>query len=738
MLEKQITNDANSLDNIISTTKSFPNSTFYPISEESNDWNLKQFLDILQRRAIIIIGIVSVGMAGATYSTLNEKSIYQSKFQILVEPVNNDSDLGKLDVLIDPSSVTSNKLDYESQIQVLKSPELLRPVIKKIQESYPDINYSTLLENLTIRRFGAAKVIEVSYNNHDTKKIISVLDTISNFYLKYSLNKRQTKLRQGVEFVNRELPKIQNRVAQTQKELQLFRQKYNFIDPNNQASLISGQIQALTQQRLNINQQLAYAKFNYLSLQGETGQLSAINNSSMYQQLITQQSQLETQISGELARFNPDNPVVKTLQEKSNNLLPLIEKEARRSLNIKVAEAANLVWKVEADNQQLLQAEQKLQITLAQLPSLTRQYANIQTNLQIANESLTRFLSTREQLQIQVAQTELPWELIQAPNLPYPISPNIPRNLILGFVASFLLGLGVAKIAEDLDNTFHTIESIKEKIKIPVIGTLPFDKSFVDPLSNSNSSVSNGKKVLADTPQDTDKSSHIFRRQTGYYGQGEFWESLQVLYSNIQLLNSGRPINSLVISSPMPGDGKSTVAFNLAKIATVMGKRVLIVDTDLRRPQIHKLSGLDNLSGLSSLISSNMDADKIIRELPENKNLYVMTSGPIPPDSVRLLSSDRMKQLMEHFSQSFDLVIYDSPPMLGLVDSRLVAANTDGVMLVMRMNKTDKSALAKVQDNLKTYPINLLGLVVNGDKSHSSYYYNSYSQYFDGEKVSNN
>ena len=737
MMEKQITNHGNSLDKSIPASRSFPNPTFYPISEEGNDWNFKQFLDILQRRAIIIIGVVSVGMAGVTYSTLNQKSIYEGNFQILVEPVNNDNDLGKL--VLDSGSMTSDKLDYESQIQVLKSPELLRPVVKKIQESYPDINYTTLLGNLIIRRLGTAKVIEVSYKNHDTKKINLVLETISNFYLKYSLNKRQTKLRQGVEFVNRELPKIQNRVAQTQKELQLFRQKYNFIDPESQSKLISDQIQGLREQRLSINQQLTSAKFNYLSLQGATGQLSAINNSSLYQQLITQQRQLDTQISGELARFNPDNPVVKTLQEKRNNLLPLIEEEAKRSLTIKVAEAANLVSKVEADNQQLSQAEQKLQNTLAQLPLLSRQYTDIQRNLQIANESLTRFLSTREQLQIQVAQTELPWELIQAPNhSEYPISPNIRRNLLLGFVASFLLGLGAAKILEEMDNTYHTIESIQEKIKIPIIGTLPFDKSSVDPLLNSNNRVSDGKIVLADIPQDTDKPSHIFGRQKGYYGQGEFWESLQVLYSNIQLLNSDRPINSLVISSPMPGDGKSTIAFNLAKIATAMGKRVLLVDADLRRPQIHKLSELDNLSGLSNLISSNMGVEKLIREVPAIKNLSVITSGPIPPDSVRLLSSDRMKQLMEHFSQSFDLVIYDCPPMLGLVDARLIAANADGMMLVMRMNKTDKSALVKVQDSLRTYPINLLGLVVNGDTSQSSYYYNSYSQYFNRGKVSNN
>jgi len=740
MLNKQITNHTNSISDIIPASRSFPVSTFSEFAEESNDLSLKNFLGLLQRRAVIIVAVVSVGMAGVTYSTLTQESIYQGNFQILVEPVNDDQ-LGKVNLVDSPFSKPG--LDYDSQIQVLKSSELLEPIIKKLQETYPEITYSSLISNLNIRRLGTTKVIEISYKSSNTQEIQFVLNTISQFYLKYSLNKRQTKLRQGVQFVNKQLPDIQNRVAQLQKEMQIFRQKYNFIDPESQSAAISSQIQSLTQQRLSVNQQLAAAKNNYLRLQTPEEQLAILNDAPLYQQLIAQQRQLDTQISGELARFQGDNPVIQTLQDKRDNLLPVINAEAKRILNTKVAQAAVLIRKVEVDNQQLTQAEQQLQIKLEQLPVLSRQYTDIQRNLQLANESLTRFLANREQLQIEVAQTELPWELIQAPTqLQNPISPSVSRNLLLGFVASSLLGLGAAKVIEDIDNTYHTVENIQDKIKLPILGTLPFDK-FPTALSlNSNHKVSDDRIVIANPSQSINKSSRTLRRETSenrYYGQGEFWESLQVLYSNIQLLNSGEPINSLVISSAMPGDGKSTIAFNLARIATSMGKKVLLVDADLRRPCIHKLSELNNLWGLSNLISSSHDVDQVIREVPAIKNLSVITSGPIPPDPARLLSSDRMKQLMEYFRQNFDLVIYDSPPMLGLVDARLIAPNTDGVMLVVRMHKTDKSALTQIRDTLKTYPINILGLVVNADKSQfGRYKHDSYYKYFNREKVSNN
>jgi polysaccharide biosynthesis transport protein len=708
--------------------------SFSAFEETSDSGDLRQTLEILKRRSILIAGI-SIAVNGAVaYSTLKEEPIYQGNFQILVESVNEDNSLGKVSLL--DSNIAKPSLDYESQIQVLKSPELLQGVIKQLQKSYPEMTYNALMKALTIRRFGTTKVIEVSYKSNDTKKIKIVLDAISQFYLNYSLDKRQTKLRQGVQFTEKQLPEIQNRVAHLQKEMQIFRQRYNFIDPQNQSETVSQQIQSLTQHRLTVNQQLAAARNNYVNLQKKEEQLAILNNDPGYQQLISQQRQLDTQISSELARFQAEHPVIQTLKEKRDNLLPIIENEAKRVLTIKIAEATILLQRIDVESQQLAQAEQQIQRKLEQLPVLSRQYTEIQRNLQLANESLNRFLANREQLQIEVAQTELPWELIQAPTQPEsPISPNTPRSLLLGIVASSLIGIGTALLLEKIDHNYQTVESIKEKIKLPLLATLPYDKNIYQNPSRPIINSVNDKEILSeDTAEGIGRFSNMFSSKsshTNYYGQGAFWESLQVLYGNIQLLNSDRPIRSLIISSAMSGDGKSTVAYHLAQIATSMGKRVLLVDADLRCSQIHKLSGLNNLWGLSNLISGNLDVDQVMQQIPKFKDLSVITAGPIPPDPARLLSSDKMKQLMDYFHQKFDLVIYDVPPMLGLVDVRLLAPYTDGLMLVVRVGKTDKSALTQVQDNLKIAPINLLGLVINGDKAKLSgynYYYSDYNQ----------
>ncbi len=700
----------------------FTDTVFSKIDKKPDTGKLSQTLQILKRRSLVISGIVVVVNSAVVYSVINEQPTYQGKFQILVESLNENNSLEKLNSL--NSNIARPSLDYESQIQVLKSPKVLQNVIKKLPKFYSNINYNSLVKDLTVRRFGGTKIIEVSYKNHDNNKVRTVLNTISKVYLEYSFNGRQNKLIQGLNFIDKQIPDLQNRVAQLQKQMQTFRQKNNFIDPESQSTVISQQIQYLTQQRLSVNQQLATARDNYLRLQTQEGQLAVLDDARLYQELISKYQQLDIQLSQESSRFQSEHPVIQTLQERKNNLLPIIQNEAKRALTIKIAEAAIAIQKIDVDNQQLAQAEQELQRKLKQLPVLSTEYINIQRNLEIANESLHQFLIHQEKLQLEVAQIELPWELIQAPTQSeLPISSNIPLRLLLGFAASSLLGVGAALILEKIDNTYQTVEMIKENIKLPLLGTLPFNQSIshIRP-QNFISSRSDGRF--------SDMFSSL-SSQTKYYDQGGFWESLQLLYGNIQLLNLDKPIRSLIISSATSGDGKSTVAFHLAQTARSMGKRVLLVDADLHCPQIHKLSRLDNLLGLSNLISSNINVEQVIRQMPECQDLFVITAGSIPPDPARLLSSDKMKEMMDYFHQNFDLVIYDVPPMLGLVDVRLLAPYTDGLMLVVRVGKTDKSLLAQVQDSFKIAPMNLLGLVINGDKAKLpgyNYYYSDYQE----------
>lgn len=691
--------------------------------EQEDDWSFQEFLSILRRRSLLMASVTIAVMTLVVINLVVKQKFpeYEGSFQLLVEPVNDDPKV--VDVVKDLSSQKSS-LDYESQIQVLKSPELMKSTLKQLQVYYPKIDYYSLLKSLKINRLGETKIIEVRYQSSNLKQTQVVLDRIAENYLDYSQVRRQTKLRQGLHFVEKQLPFIQNRVDQIQKELQLFRQKYNFNDPETQVTQIALQTAEFSRQKQAIDLQLAQVRANFAILQGRNGATTILNYAPLYQQLIIQIRQLDVQIATESTRLQEDNPSMQTLKEKRASLLPLLRQESERLLSVKFAEVATQFQTLEVQSQELAKIERNFAQRRNQLPVLARHYTELQRKLQIATESLNRFLSTHENLQIEISQADIGWQLLQRPTTPdIPIDAfSTQRNFILGLVASILAAIGVVLLVEKLDNTYHTVDELKKKLKQPLLGNIPFEKQ----IDTKKNRTFNQKIPLANiqnsSSQATARLAVLLDKEYGD-SSTHFSEALRVLYTNIQLLSSDRPMRSIVISSAMSGDGKSTVALHLAQIATAMGQRVLLVDADLRKPTIHNLSGLNNLWGLSNLISTNLPVGEVIRQLPSMNQLSVITSGPIPPDPTKLLSSQKMKQLMADFHNSFDLVIYDVPPLVGLADASLIVPQTDGLLIVVRIQKTNSSMLKAALDNLKVSRLNILGIVGNAQKSTTNSYY---------------
>lgn len=326
-----------------------------------DDWNFRDFLGIIRRRMLVVVGVATIVMGINANSIVNQKKEYESSFRLLVEPVNDDSKA--LDITKDPNA-TKTSLDYESQIQVLKSPDLLGDVVKTLQKSYPEVDYVKLINSLSVVRLGETKIIEVRYRGENPAQVHDVAKKVSEDYLKYSLEKKQTKLRQGIKFIDRELPASQQRVDAIQRDIQFFRQQNNFVDPDAQAQQIASQLSLLSQQRLAVNQQLAQARANLSELSGENGKLAVLNDATVYQQLLVQVRQLEALIATELARYQEESPSIRTLREKRDNLLPLLTQEAQRFMDVRTAQAATQVQTLEVQSNELASSEKRLQSTL--------------------------------------------------------------------------------------------------------------------------------------------------------------------------------------------------------------------------------------------------------------------------------------------------------------------------------------------------------------------------------------
>jgi len=256
----------------------------------------------VRRRWGIVVGVALVSATYSIATALTIAPIYQERFRILVEPVNNTGEISKITTGTE-AVVPQSELDYDTQIQVLQNPDLIGKVVKNLEQSYPKLSYTRIIEGLKISKMGRAKLLEVRYQSTDPAQIQAVLTQLAKVYLDYSLNQRQTNLRQGIQFVERQMPLSQLRVDQLQKELQRFRQTNNFLDPNSRAEQVNGQVNGLDQQQLVLEQALSKAQADYANAQGEMGAIASLKDNSQYQELVGQLRQIEVEIISESSRF---------------------------------------------------------------------------------------------------------------------------------------------------------------------------------------------------------------------------------------------------------------------------------------------------------------------------------------------------------------------------------------------------------------------------------------------------
>ncbi|MFP5270413.1 GumC family protein [Coleofasciculus sp.] len=723
---------------------------------EDDKLDLRQILAIARRRALVIAGVAIAVTSGIVTKVLQQTPNYEGKFQLLVGSVSGEDHLEQISESLNQSGGgQANSLDYETQIQVLWSPQVMTPIVEQIQSRYPEIDYNTLRSKLAIYRLQQTKILEVRYQDSNPEKIKFILEQVAQGYMNYSLSEQQTSTRQGIEFVEEQLPKLRERVDSLQQKLQRFRQDYNLVDPDSQGQVLTNRVSAIVQARQDTQTQLDEARTLSVQLQSQLGELglspeqaiaaSALSEAPRYQQLLNQLTEIESQIASESARFTEESPTIQALREKQQNLLPLLSQEARTvlgsdatavpenpeslaspssmrlALTQQLVETRNQINMLEVRSGAIATAEQLMSQQLKNLAVIARQYTDLQRELKVATESLNRFLAVRETLQIEAAQKTLPWQLIAEPQQPQmPISPNVPRGLALGAVAGLLAGAGAGFLAEKLDKVFHSAEELKEETKLAVLGTIPFHK----PLKKQSKLAKTAEK--AGTPPLVSPLNKSAYR----YHASPFLEAFRSLQANLQFISPDVPIRSVVISSAVPADGKSTTATFMAQAAAAMGKRVLLVDADLRRPQVHVMTDLPNVWGLSHVISSDINVKDVIQPSSLEENLFVLTAGQIPPDPTRLLCSQKMQHLVESFQEMFDLVIFDTPPMLGLADARLLAAHTDGIVLVVGLGRTDRTVLTQVLSGLRTSHARVLGMVANRVKSYTTSSYDYYHRYY--------
>ena len=710
-------------DKAISETPQVRPIQAFPQQEAEGGLKLGKLWLVLRRKSLLII-LITLGVTGlSVFKALKERPVYKSNFEILTKAVTAENEvvstvpqtLGKGS----EASSTDNTLD-KTKIKVLLSPSLLNPVVNGLKSKYPNLSYADLSKNLDIESKDK-NILTVGYSNERPSEVKEVLNMVAQTYLRYSLEDRRKDIRQGILFVSQQLPTLEAQVNTQQARLQKLRLTYNFIEPDSLAKQYDNQIGVISQQRLDNQAKLNETRLLHSSLVSElstqsleTAGTSALSENARYQKLLSQLSDVDNQIAQESAIYQDDNPKIQTLREQRKNLVPLLQAEARRVEQ----GVTSRIQEIDNRGKILAQSSAELNQQVRQLSTITREYTDIQRELKVATDNLNLFLAKREGLRIDASQQQVPWQLLTPPGDPEPLTGGFKRTVLLGALLGLMLGVGVALSVDKLGNVIYSTEDIKDITNLPILGIIPF---------NSHLENSTFPNELSSRSSLERKFEYMGNRSAEYEQRTGFLESFRSAFVNIRLISPDAPLQTIVISSPTSGNGKTTTAINLATAAAAMGQRVLLVDADLRRPTLHQRMGLIRSVGLTDLITTNLELQDVVQQMSWEDNLYVLSAGTIPPDPSRILSSKVMADFVAQCREEFDLIIFDTTPLLGLADSYLLSEYTDGVVMVVPLNKIKRSVLAESVESLGVSSVSVLGIVANASQETvASYHTNGY------------
>ena len=330
-------------------------------------------------------------------------------------------------------------------------------------------------------------------------------------------------------------------------------------------------------------------------------------------------------------------------------------------------------------------------------------FDQLQATLAQYNGSYSNLLNSLSQVRLSEAQTMSQVSVVQKARVPStPVRPRTLNNTLLAAVVGAILAAGVALLIEYLDDTVKTPEDIEKVIHTSILGQI----------ARIDGSEPEQKLVAALTPR------------------SPISEAYRVLRTNIQYSSVDKPLRRLLISSTNPSEGKSTTVANLAVVLAQAGKRVVVVDADLRRPMQNKYFGLPNAFGVTTALLDNQSPIEQHVQATAIENLRVMTSGPLPPNPAELLDSQRLEQVLGELAKQADVLVLDSPPILSVTDAILLSRRVDGVLIVVDAGKTRCAPLAFALERLQAMGGHLMGVVLNRIIPSRSDYYSNYYYYY--------
>ena len=687
------------------------------MEQQSGDTGL-HFLDywrVIRSRKEVILAVLLLVVVTGTAFTLTLPKKYMADARILVRDDTMDVDVFERQM---PQSY--NPFFLRTQYEVIQSRQILYEVLnnlnlqqvwgeEKNEDGTPisrEQAYEILSDSVLVEQYRDTSLISIEVFREDPEEAARIANEIAIVYRDQRLSMKRREVKRAIEALEAEMAKQEEKVQAAEVQLEQLRKDLG-------VNIISEGIRA---DKLRLQQMEAdriAARVDMLVRKARLEQLEALNgeelmNASSYmvndealQAIRAQLIDSEVSLKVMLENYGINHPEVKRLRAGVDELrvkladaLAGMKKGLRADYEVALEKYNALETELEMAKQRDIEAEGD------KFLPFDRAERSVRLQRQILDALTARI--AQEGIEVEVPRT--PVEIIDPAEPPQrPVSPNLFLNIFLSVLLGLLAGVGLAYFIEYLDTSVKTVDDVESYLGLPVLGVIP-------------------QKVRPLVEEGPD-SPHA--------------EAYRVLKTNMQFANKGITGGAFAVVSGGVGEGKSTTLFNLAYVCAQLGEKVLVVDSDLRRPVQHSILGMSNRFGLTNVLMRDVPIEETIKTTSV-PNLHFLPSGKLPRSSLGLLDSQRMRELVKNLKARYDYVFFDSPPIMGVTDASILASEVDGVLLVVQYRKYPRIISSRAKRMIENVGGNILGVILNNINilrdDYYYYYHSYYSHYYQSDE----
>ena len=741
---------------------------FLENQENEQQLNIQDYLRVLYRgRWIILASFLGVLIVTAIF-TFTSDPVYQAKAKILVQTQGSMQR-----AIFDASYLNPQSTAISNQVEILKSRTLAERVVLALEaapyrdslsifQPEPNGTYMVLrkqvdwlMEHMEIVPKTDTDIIEIIFSAGSAFEAAEICNVIARTYRSLDKESNLTEYKDLRQFLEFQLNKKNEELRKSEEELRTYRENQKLVSldestkelisklAETQAVMEATQVELESTQEQKRNQEKQLDERRQL-FASEVTQISSpllielqqqyarmVSEKVKYESLIAQEQTIDPKVYEiELrSQANRIKAIQQRLQEEAQRIAttsmvsdPL---QIAQNLIASILELETNIKGFSAKINTLRDIVAQYERQLEKLPGQGLELARLERKVAVDQNIYALLTEKLEETKISEAgQKETVRVVDNAIEPESPISPKKRLNLLLGAIIGLGLGIGLTFLIEFFDDSIKNPE-ILERMGFPILAIIPeiSSKEIAAKKFSSNGSGS---------PELGEDEAAISRLITHLDPKSPISEAYRTLRTNIQFQKLKHKESCLLITSSAPKEGKSTTIANLAITTAQMGSRTLLVDTDLRRPVIHTVFNLNKDKGITNYLMGKMTYNEIVKPTIVD-NLSVITSGPLPPNPSEMLSSPEMDEFIEMCRSNFDVVLFDSPPVIAVTDAAILSTKLDGTVLVVKAHQTQRTAVARAKNLLDNVNARIVGCLLNSvniERAYGAYYHYYYYHYY--------